>query len=144
MRPAPTPRAFHRVVQQFTQLPQVPGRLLLQLRKRRAAAETAAARRARTRRPSWLIRFTLTSPFFTSVAIAGKQPVQGVGLVGAEVGQQVVVHAHAAAQPLVRPALAAQPLQFPRAAHAPQRGVQPQRHQQPRVGGVTAGDALCA
>jgi hypothetical protein len=63
-----------------------------------------------------------------------QQPFQYRAMPDPEVGQRLVIDADAAAQPLVRQVLRAQPGERAGAADPLQRRVQPQRHQQLRVG----------
>ena len=46
----------------------------------------------------------------------------------------MIVHRHAPANPAIRRVVLAQAVQFPGAAHAAQRGIQPQRHQYAGIG----------
>jgi len=59
-----------------------------------------------------------------------------------EVAQRVVVHSHPAAQPAVGVVAVAQPVEFARRAHAVERRVQPQAHQNGRINGRATDAAL--
>src|SRR6266536_2207767 len=65
-----------------------------------------------------------------------EQLVQRRPVVGAEIRQQPVIHRHSPAQPAERRALLTAPRQLPRRSDPPNRRVQPQPHQQPRIGRV--------
>ena len=60
----------------------------------------------------------------------------------AEVGEAVVVHGHAATQPLVGQALLAEFVESSGTADAVEGGVQPQGHKDAGIIGVSSGDAL--
>ena len=66
---------------------------------------------------------------------AGELAVQPLRVLDPEVAQRVVVDTHPAAQPAVGIVAVAQPVEFACRAHAVQRRVQPQAHQNRRVDG---------
>jgi hypothetical protein len=71
-----------------------------------------------------------------------QQPLEELALLDPEVAERLVVDAYAPAQPLEGEMLAAQARQAPCAADTLQRGVEPQRHHQARIGRGVAGSAL--
>jgi len=62
-----------------------------------------------------------------------QQLIEDLARVHPKIGQRVIVHRHAPADPPVRIVFLAQPRHRPRAAHALERRVQPQRHENRRV-----------
>ena len=66
----------------------------------------------------------------------GEQRVPLGAALRAEVGEHVVVHRDAAAQPLIGEVVLAETFQLPRAADPLERGEHPQRDEQPGIGGV--------
>ena len=71
-----------------------------------------------------------------------QQAVQKGLVLNAEVGQRVVIQGNAPADPLVRRVRFAQPIQFAGAADPLDRGIQPQRQENPRVGSRPAHRSL--
>ena len=72
----------------------------------------------------------------------GEQFVPLLAPPGAEVGEHVVVHRDAAAEPLVGEVVLAEPFQLACTADPLQGGEHPERDQQPGIGGVAADVAL--
>jgi hypothetical protein len=60
---------------------------------------------------------------------AGQQLVQKIAIRRAEIRQRMVIHRHVSADPLIHHMIATQAVQFTGAADAPQRSIEPQRHQ---------------
>jgi len=123
-------------VQFLLQLPQLGFGLGQRFFQRRLATERSGPRAGANFHP--ILRHAVEGhqPFGHQAGHAlRQQAVEQLDVLRAKVGERVIVHRHTAANPTIGRVLLAQPVQFPRAAHPPQGGVEPQGQEDARVGG---------
>ena len=130
-------------VQFLLQLPQLFFRLGQRFLQRRLAAERGGPRAGADLHPVLGHAFERHQPLGHQAGdTLRQQAVEQFHVLCAKVGKGVVIHRDAAAKPTIRRMVLAQAIQFPRAAHRPQGGVQPQGHQDARIGGRLPRTAL--